>query len=153
MIMKTYFQHTLAWYPQGYCVPSIPWGTLTLTLQNPYPWVRVRVLGGRGKGSKKIPRGYPCQSLYTNKLSLSKWPISWWRRNGQRGHSTHISRTDFHCIYWNTIRRRWTEKPRRGKAIPRVARMGARSADRTRMDVYQCNLLSLARPLTLTHLT
>ena len=40
------------------CTP-VPLKTLTLTLQNPYPWAGVRVLEGKGKGWNFLPQGYP----------------------------------------------------------------------------------------------
>jgi len=57
--------HTLKPYPQGYWIPLIPQRTLTLTHKKPHPCWRVRVLEGKGAGRKKIPGGYPCQSLTT----------------------------------------------------------------------------------------
>ena len=43
--------------PMGYTQP------ITLTYQNPYPGVRVRVLTGTGTGCPEKPQGSPCHSL------------------------------------------------------------------------------------------
>ena len=37
---------------------------MTLPTENPYPWWRVGVFWGRGKGTAKKPQGYPWQSLW-----------------------------------------------------------------------------------------
>jgi hypothetical protein len=51
-------------YPQG------PFKTLIRQDGYPYPSLRVRVLKGRGRGTKKKPEGYPGQSLASDSLSL-----------------------------------------------------------------------------------
>jgi len=60
--------HTPTSNPQGIAYPSYPSKPLPLPLQNPYPHTGVGVLEGRGKGTKSLPRGYPCHSLDVGNL-------------------------------------------------------------------------------------
>ena len=69
--------YDLSQIPQGVLVPLIPLVPLTLTPQNPYPLSRGRGLGGKGRGTVKIPQGYPCHSLIPSPLLRRKTFFHW----------------------------------------------------------------------------
>ena len=62
--------------PHTPLIPLIPLIPLTLTPSNPYPLSRGRGLGGKGRGTEKIPQGYPCYSLLEVRIIIHSIAMS-----------------------------------------------------------------------------
>ena len=94
--------------PSRVFIPLIPLKTLTPTPQNPYPWSRVRVFWGKGKGSSGMTPGLPLTILNCVEFSRGLGAAGqgeWYRSVGVdaflicQGHSRNLA-------HWTLFKRR-----------------------------------------------